>query len=173
MEIVNQDPVQAYDLIYMDVLPWQMQVYSHTLSFEKRGAVYSFETQDALGKDVPFAYAPAKNRQRPTLFETQFRLGPQSSVKFSLVYDKLFMGFTEYPFDPNRGMDIGAAKLIVKGTGGSQCDIISSTDTLLLTLPTPDFTMPFNVITFTCTLTAVFYGSLFNLVYRKFSICRS
>lgn len=44
------------------------------------------------------------------------------------------------------------------------------TDTLLVSLPTPDFSMPYNVITLTCTVVALFFGSLFNLLIRNFSI---
>ncbi|CAG8586223.1 8487_t:CDS:1, partial [Racocetra persica] len=40
--------------------------------------------------------------------------------------------------------------------------------TLLVSLPTPDFSMPYNVITLTCTVIALFFGSMFNLMTRSF-----
>lgn len=40
-------------------------------------------------------------------------------------------------------------------------------NTMLLTLPTPDFTMPFNVIMLTCLAMTFFYGFLFNLTFRR------
>jgi phosphatidylinositol glycan class T len=43
-----------------------------------------------------------------------------------------------------------------------------SSNTMLLVLPLPDFSMPYNVITFTCTIFALFFGSLFNLYTRRF-----
>lgn len=42
------------------------------------------------------------------------------------------------------------------------------TETLLVSLPTPDFSMPYNVITLTCTVIALFFGSMFNLMTRDF-----
>ncbi|RHZ69509.1 hypothetical protein Glove_283g126 [Diversispora epigaea] len=42
------------------------------------------------------------------------------------------------------------------------------TETLLVSLPTPDFSMPYNVITLTCTVIALFFGSMFNLMTRNF-----
>lgn len=39
------------------------------------------------------------------------------------------------------------------------------TESLLIRLPTPDFSMPYNVITLTCTVLALFFGSAFNLMY--------
>ncbi|KAG0337612.1 hypothetical protein BG004_007572 [Podila humilis] len=44
------------------------------------------------------------------------------------------------------------------------------TETLLVSLPTPDFSMPYNVITLTCTVIALFFGSMFNLMTRSFEI---
>jgi phosphatidylinositol glycan class T len=44
------------------------------------------------------------------------------------------------------------------------------TGTLLLSLPTPDFSMPYNVITLTCTVIALFFGSIFNLMTRNFEV---
>jgi len=41
------------------------------------------------------------------------------------------------------------------------------TESLLIVLPSPDFSMPFNVIAFTSTLLAFFFGSLFNTLYSS------
>ena len=37
-----------------------------------------------------------------------------------------------------------------------------------MALPVPDFSMPYNVITMTCTLIALAFGSMFNLFVRRF-----
>lgn len=37
---------------------------------------------------------------------------------------------------------------------------------LLISLPTPDFSMPYNVICFVCTVIAIGFGSIFNLTTR-------
>ena len=44
------------------------------------------------------------------------------------------------------------------------------TEPLLVNLPTPDFSMPYNVICLTCTVIAVGYGSLYNLLTRTFQV---
>ena len=41
-------------------------------------------------------------------------------------------------------------------------------ETLLVSLPTPDFSMPYNVICLTCTVVAVAFGSIHNLTTRRF-----
>ena len=40
-------------------------------------------------------------------------------------------------------------------------------EALLVSLPTPDFSMPYNVICFVCTVVAIGFGSVFNLTTRK------
>jgi GPI-anchor transamidase subunit T len=42
------------------------------------------------------------------------------------------------------------------------------TSSLLLSLPTPDFSMPYNVIILSSTVIALAFGSVFNLLARRF-----
>ena len=42
------------------------------------------------------------------------------------------------------------------------------TEILLITLPTPDFSMPYNVICLACTVVAIAFGSFHNLSSRRF-----
>jgi len=44
------------------------------------------------------------------------------------------------------------------------------TTSLLLSLPTPDFSMPYNVIILTSTIIALVFGSIFNLLTRRFVV---
>ena len=43
---------------------------------------------------------------------------------------------------------------------------------LLADLATPDFSMPYNVIIMSCTLVAIVFGSVLNLLTRKFAVVR-
>ena len=44
---------------------------------------------------------------------------------------------------------------------------------LLVHLPTPDFSMPYNVICLTCTVIAIAFGSVHNLTTRQFTAVNS
>lgn len=44
------------------------------------------------------------------------------------------------------------------------------TPSLLLSLPTPDFSMPYNVIILSSTVIALAFGSVFNLLVRRFVV---
>ena len=46
------------------------------------------------------------------------------------------------------------------------------TSALLVDLATPDFSMPYNFIIFTCSLIASIFGFVFNLLTRKFVVVR-
>lgn len=46
--------------------------------------------------------------------------------------------------------------------------IVLRTPSLLLSLPTPDFSMPYNVIILSSTVIALAFGSVFNLLVRRF-----
>jgi phosphatidylinositol glycan class T len=41
-------------------------------------------------------------------------------------------------------------------------------DPILIRLPTPDFSMPYNVITLTCTTLSLFFGGILNLMMRSY-----
>ena len=45
--------------------------------------------------------------------------------------------------------------------------VMSYTEALLVPLTTPDFSMPYNVITITCTVFALYFGSLLNVLRRR------
>lgn len=47
--------------------------------------------------------------------------------------------------------------------------VLSYTEVLLVPLTTPDFSMPYNVITITCTVFALYFGSLLNALRRRVS----
>lgn len=152
-------------------------------------------------------YQPAVDRGRPAVLEMALRLPAKSLVKFSISFDKVFLKYTEYPPDANRGFDVGCAVITAQlprqqgqiGYGGldhlriyqeREASQVQSrfnsvrgseeeegldkirvyTETLLVSLPTPDFSMPYNVITLTCTVVAMFFGTFFNLMMRDFDV---
>lgn len=94
--------------------------------------------------------------------------------------DKAFLRYTEHPPDAQRGWDLPPAVLIPILSDTEDNHTHSSnrqrlgqpiyTSTLLVDVATPDFSMPYNVIIFTCSLIAFIFGSVFNLLTRKFVV---
>jgi phosphatidylinositol glycan class T len=93
----------------------------------------------------------------------------------------------EYPPDANQGFDIPSAVVsfpdfqtslnFLEDTSSDKSPllaklqerspVLSYTEVLLVPLTTPDFSMPYNVITITCTVFALYFGSLLNVLRRR------
>ena len=62
---------------------------------------------------------------------------------------------------------------IRSATTDGEREIRIYTETLLVNLPAPDFSMPYNVVCLTCTVIAICFGSLHNFTTRKFVFMES
>ncbi|CAG8451990.1 8749_t:CDS:10 [Cetraspora pellucida] len=194
VNIFNKSPNTSIPIIYCDVIPWYLKLYLHTLKVQINGKDTKFDADHPI-KDLYFQ--PAVDRSRPNVIEVEMLLPPNSLTTLSINFDKVFLKYTEHPPDANRGFDIGSGIIstrviddnflsfdteimnnsnstnILLTTKKSLAEYIYFpiriyTETLLVSLPTPDFSMPYNVITLTCTVIALFFGSMFNLLTRSF-----
>ncbi|KAG4032533.1 hypothetical protein MFRU_006g00040 [Monilinia fructicola] len=151
--LTNPSPTEAVDFVYMESLPWFMKVYLHTLKAKTNG----------LNEDViqEMFYRPALDRKRGTQLEVRMRIPADSTVILTYDFEKAILRYTEYPPDANRGFDVAPAVITIG-------NVSIRTTSLLLPLPTPDFSMPYNVIILTSTVMALAFGSIFNLLVRRF-----
>lgn len=151
--LTNPSPTESVEIVYMESLPWFMKLYLHTLKVKVNG-----EDSDLI---TEMYYRPALDRQRGTQLEIKMDVPANSTAILSYGFEKAILRYTEYPPDANRGFDIPAAVINI---GNSSI----RTTSLLLPLPTPDFSMPYNVIIFTSTVMAMAFGFVFNLLVRRF-----
>ncbi|TAQ83875.1 hypothetical protein B7494_g7801 [Chlorociboria aeruginascens] len=151
--LTNPSPSEPVDFIYMESLPWFMKLYLHTLNAKING----------LDEDViqEMYYRPALDRKRGTQLEVRILIPANSTVLLTYDFEKAILRYTEYPPDANRGFDIAAAVITIG-------NVSIRTTSLLLPLPTPDFSMPYNVIILTSTVMALAFGSVFNILVRRF-----
>lgn len=151
--LANPSLTDAVDFVYMESLPWFMKVYLHTLKAKTNG----------LEEDViqEMFYRPALDRKRGTQLEVRMRIPANSTVILTYDFEKAILRYTEYPPDANRGFDVAPAVITIG-------NVSIRTTSLLLPLPTPDFSMPYNVIILTSTVMALAFGSIFNLLVRRF-----
>ncbi|VVT44654.1 uncharacterized protein SAPINGB_P000488 [Magnusiomyces paraingens] len=169
-EFSNPLDTEAH-FIYLEVLPWYMRPYLHTLELKdatsKKIQKLNTEKSDVIKNII---YFPAIDRLRPTQLEIEMVIQPKSTVVLSYDFDKTLLFIEEYPPDANHGFEIPPAVLtMVSGDDNNKSTTtftIRSTS-LLLTLPTPDFSMPYNVIILTCTVMALGFGSIFNLLTKR------
>ncbi|KAK9474535.1 GPI transamidase component PIG-T [Dipodascopsis tothii] len=157
----NAAPAEPVRLVYFETLPWFMRPYLHTLAVHAIGGG-RLDPETVITR---MHYTPAVDRVRATHLELELTL-PAGVDGVSLTYDfdKSLLYYTEYPPDANRGFDIAPGIVTVLGADR----YTTRTTSLLLPLPTPDFSMPYNVIILTSTIMALAFGSIYNLLVRRF-----
>ncbi|KAJ7052573.1 GPI transamidase component PIG-T [Mycena amicta] len=158
--LIRNDEEHSVDVAYLETLPWIIQLYLHTLTLHVDGVARA----DLLRN---ISYIPPVPHSRPTMFQAVLSLPPRSTLKLSMDITKAFLRYTEHPPDAQRGWDLPPA-VVVRLDSQPQRRIYAPT--LLVDLATPDFSMPYNVIIFTCSLIAFIFGSVFNYLTRKFVV---
>ncbi|XP_078600393.1 GPI-anchor transamidase component PIGT-like [Branchiostoma floridae x Branchiostoma japonicum] len=180
--LYNRHPYLEQQVIYMELVPWFTRMYLHSLKVET--------TEGNLIQPLMTRYKPGRDRQAPYLLEMVLTLPPDSTTRVSFSFERAFLKWTEYPPDANHGFYISSAVLTTilrqadnftvpphMGSGlesglfhssSTEFPLCLHTETLLISLPTPDFSMPYNVICLTCTVIAIAFGSLHNLTTRRF-----
>ncbi|KAJ3044984.1 hypothetical protein HDV00_012404 [Rhizophlyctis rosea] len=156
----NKTPL---NITYLESLPWIIKPYIHTLKIESTNG----NRKSDIVKETMFQ--PAIDRVRPTVLELAMQLPPESVTTISIDFDMAFIRYTEHRPDAERGWDLGSGMVSLVSADGVTTERMY-TETILIRLPTPDFSMPYNVITLTCTLMALFFGSMFNLLMREFHV---
>lgn len=176
--LTNPSPSTAISFIYFESLPWFMKPYLHTLTAR-------ISTSAAPDPNIiqSMYYRPALDRRRGTQLECLLTVPPAATVVLSYDFDKAILRYTEYPPDANRGFDVAPAVIRIlpppppptnpfpPSTNSplhEQEPIFLRTTSLLLPLPTPDFSMPYNVIILTSTVMALAFGSVFTMLVRRF-----
>ncbi|PIL34828.1 hypothetical protein GSI_02615 [Ganoderma sinense ZZ0214-1] len=179
--VTNNLPVEV-SAGYLETMPWHLQFYLHTLKVSVDGVA-----RDDLVSIL--SYTPPVPHSRPALLQAVLRLPPSSTLHLTMDVLKPFLRYTEHQPDAQRGWDLPPAVLVpfAFGDAASQNSTGASaqgplalgrgrtprriyTPVLLVDLATPDFSMPYNVIIMSCTLIALIFGSVFNLLTRKFVV---
>jgi phosphatidylinositol glycan class T len=96
------------------------------------------------------------------------KLAPETDFEVMLDYEPVLLPFQQFPGDPNRGIELPPTQFVFE----SECatgPVKLYSSPLLLMPPVQDMSMPFNVISLSCTLYAFIIGSLANLLVRKAS----
>ncbi|XP_035917423.1 GPI transamidase component PIG-T [Anopheles stephensi] len=170
----------ALDLIVFENIPWFVPIYLHTLTI-RHG---SKRIRPAF-----LHYTPGVQRERPYGLEVAFRIPARATVELSIDFDYIFLKWQEYPPDANHGHYIPSsiislllpsarnytsipreAALFRDSFNATQLAgyfLQVRTESLLLTLPTPDFSMPYNVICLACTVVALAFGPIHNISTKR------
>lgn len=170
------------NVILQENLPWFVPVYLHTLTLTVSGS-------GATIRPNAIRFVPGRLRERPSHLEIAFQCPSRVTVEVSIDFDYVFLKWLEYPPDANHGHYIGSAILTAalptarnytaipvdgqlfsdsfNARRSSGYVIHLRTESLLISLPTPDFSMPYNVICLACTVVALAFGPIHNVSTKK------
>lgn len=162
IQTIIRNPSSSSDIsvIYYEVLPWYMKPYLSSMTTHVSG----YSSFDPVQKIL---YKPFLERVRGTYLEMILTIPAASSLTISYDFDKTLLYLAEYPPDANRGFDVSPGILRVISSSPEDAYVMR-TSSLLLALPTPDFSMPYNVIILTSTVMALVFGTVFNILVRRF-----
>ncbi|KAJ7493034.1 GPI transamidase component PIG-T [Mycena galericulata] len=150
---------------YLETMPWIVQFYLHTLTLRVEGV----NRADLLQN---ISYIPAILHSRPMIFQAVLTVPARNTVHLTIEITKAFLRYTEHPPDAQRGWDLPPAVVVPLSGSGAHHGRRIYTPTLLVDLATPDFSMPYNVIIISCSLVGLIFGTVFNLLARKFLVLR-
>lgn len=171
--------------VIFQVVPWYVKVYYHSLE------IFIDGNRKTVSEVVDKIHVtPSEDKLLPGTLEMLLRFPcNMQSATLTLDFDKGFLHIDEYPPDANQGFDIPSALVSFPEFNSArsypeidpllgspllenfQEDSVVKSYTVALVIPltTPDFSMPYNVITFTCTVLALYFGSLLNVLRRRIS----
>ncbi|EFX82770.1 hypothetical protein DAPPUDRAFT_302380 [Daphnia pulex] len=177
------------DIVFLELVPWYCRVFLHTLAF-------SNSKNKPVAIDIPqkLYFRPGLDRQRPNHLELRLTLPANSVTEIEWEFQKGFLKWTEYPPDAHRGFDLGPAVISALlpvarnwtgiprhvSTFDESWNVSQSgyfvrvhTETLVVAMATPDFSMPYNVICLACTVVALAFGPLYNLTTKRLVVKES
>lgn len=184
-KIVNQitnSHWASLNLVVMENIPWFVPIYLHTLKLK---------VGEKEIKPTAIKYIPGEQRKRPYHLEVAVKIPARSTIEMSIDFDYIFLKWQEYPPDAHHGHYIGSAvisTLLPMALNYTSIPIDASlfedsfnatrqsyflrihTEALLINLPTPDFSMPYNVICLACTVVALAFGPLHNMTTKRLLI---
>ena len=160
-----------------------MRLYLNTLKLSLKNENGTFDVSDHQEYIKNVYFRPAEDRTRPSHMELIVVVPPKLTLAMSYEFDKSLLLYREYPPDANHGFDVEPAVITILNNNnnnnndnddghesGGKSIYEFRTTSLLLTLPTPDFSMPYNVIIMTCTVLSLSFGTIFNILTKKWSL---
>ena len=86
----NTDPNTSLNIVYLDVIPWFLRVFLHSLKI-----VDGVTRNDVAPVDLKFI--PGVDRQRPYSIEIVLQVPPKSFLEISVGFEYSLLKWLEYP----------------------------------------------------------------------------
>ncbi|KAI6235355.1 hypothetical protein M3Y95_00042900 [Aphelenchoides besseyi] len=133
--------------VFLHLLPWQVHIWHSTVQFQCNGRE----------RKTQLRFSPKNSRTAPMLIEMLLEIPSKSTCEISYEFQKGFLRFDEYPPDSSSGIHVPGPILNILPGQWTESTIRIHAEPTIVLLPIPDFSMPFNVICFVCTIVALFF----------------
>lgn len=155
-ELKNPCPQNANFIIH-EYLPFYFHLKSSQIKTYQNNSLNKFDYDLSVSKNI-------ENNNK--ILKIISKINPFKSLIFSIPIKKLMKSFDTYPHDPARGHSLINIPILYRFTNEK---IIRTTNNnnLLIRIPEPDFSMPFNIATFTFVALGYFYLSIFKIIFMK------
>lgn len=186
VDITNNADVDR-PAVYSEVWPWWVKGWMSEMAVSVNGtarresdlAVAQLTPADLL-QDVEYHPSVPPTPSTTTL-HLSLTLPARSTLRLSIPFTKLTLKYDDHRPDAERGREIPPGVLTLLDVEGedAQSEAQETVDPrkssrrrvysakLLLDVPTPDFSMPYNVIIMSSTVMAVFFGSIQGRLVRR------
>ena len=102
---IRNSGVKDLKVVFLDIVPWFLRVYLHTLKIETtRSSGITTLDQPLMTK-----FTPGIDRKKPYSIELVLNIPSQSTVRISIGFEHSILKWHEYPPDANKGFYIGSA----------------------------------------------------------------
>lgn len=154
---------EAMRITFMDTIPHFLRLFLHTLSIRTTtGHELKYEQMN---------FRPSTGTN-PSLIEFSLIVPPNSETRISYDFERAFLRWSDYKPDANKGVLISSAQMSFAPPSDCeysdrQCSGRIYARPLLVILPTPDFSMPYNVICLVSTVLVAAFGPLHSMTTTK------
>lgn len=175
---ITNNMQESVTISYMDIIPNYMKVYVHTL------------TRELLSKKrykSATTYTQLSSDREPTVIESTEIIPANDKLIIHCGFENSFLRWSDYKPDANKGVLIGPASIrLIHCPGCLEYRVapISANGSynhlddefhsmrlysrpLLLVQPTPDFSMPYNVICLVSSILAAAFSTIYNVTTGK------
>lgn len=186
IKLDNEDEEISASVTHFATFPWYFRLYLHTIRVTLNGEALVHP----MAAFSSFHFVPSEDRADPAVLEFHLKMEPNDHLVIALDYELGYMDWTEFPPDPHRGFDVGSAYIdvvpmvdeprLINGLHGLEwspywhgADHATpryrtySAESMLVDLPTPDFSMPYNVLTLTGAAMAFFFAWMFSTLTAR------
>ncbi|CAJ0954488.1 unnamed protein product, partial [Mesorhabditis belari] len=173
---IKNNENEKHTVVYEQVLPWWVRFHYHT----KQVLCHDSKQEIVKPYVANRVFSGAIDRKRPAYIQMEIELPANSKCIVSYNFERAFLRMAEYPPDANHGLYIPAATITLMkriSTGlpedsrcterlgnSSECEPRAKqmvfSNVLLVPMPVPDFSMPFNVICLVGTAVSLCFGAV-------------